>query len=184
MNRPNCSLTGHLRLHWRPIRFSPVNPCIPPIYARKVLPARLSAAGRLLALGIALGCLPLLILAAGIQPNPSGVGTHRQLGLQPCQFEFQTGVPCPTCGMTTAFAHFVRGNILASAYVQPLGAIAALAVAITFWTALYIAFTARPAHRLLRLIPTRYYLVPLLSLVVLAWMWKIAIHLLGRDGWH
>ncbi len=54
--------------------------------------------------------LTLLLLAVWLQPNPSGFGTHQQLGLPPCTFQFWFDIPCPSCGGTTAFAHFVRGQ--------------------------------------------------------------------------
>ena len=37
--------------------------------------------------------------------------THRGLGLPPCTFYEQTGLPCPSCGMTTSFALLVRGDV-------------------------------------------------------------------------
>jgi len=37
--------------------------------------------------------------------------THRGLGLPPCTFYSQTGLPCPSCGMTTSFALLVRGDV-------------------------------------------------------------------------
>jgi Protein of unknown function (DUF2752) len=54
--------------------------------------------------------LTLLLLALWLQPNPNGFGTHQQLGLPPCTFQFWFDIPCPSCGGTTAFAHFVRGQ--------------------------------------------------------------------------
>jgi hypothetical protein len=105
------------------------------------------------------------------------------MGLEPCQFEFRTGVPCITCGMTTSFAHFARGQLLASFYVQPMGMVLALTTAVIFWTALYIALTGRPVHRITRFIPMKAWLLPLFTLTILAWMWKIWIHLTNRDGW-
>ena len=56
------------------------------------------------------GLLGLLSLAAFLTPDPHGHGTHRQLGLPPCTFLALTGRPCPTCGMTTAWAYLVRGQ--------------------------------------------------------------------------
>jgi hypothetical protein len=85
--------------------------------------------------------------------------------------------------MTTSFAHFVRGQILASLWVQPMATVLALLTTMAFWTGLYITISGRPAHRLLNLIPPRYYLWPLLVFGVLAWAWKIWIHVTGRDGW-
>ena len=54
--------------------------------------------------------LTLLLLAVWLQPNPHGFGTHQQLGLPPCTIQYWFGLPCPSCGGTTAFAHFVRGE--------------------------------------------------------------------------
>ena len=54
--------------------------------------------------------LILLLLAVWLKPNPAGYGTHQQLGLPPCSIQFWFGIPCPSCGGTTAFAHFVRGE--------------------------------------------------------------------------
>ena len=54
--------------------------------------------------------LTLLLLAVWLQPNPRGFGTHQQLGLPPCTIQYWFDLPCPSCGGTTAFAHFVRGE--------------------------------------------------------------------------
>ncbi len=85
--------------------------------------------------------------------------------------------------MTTSFAWFVRGNWVASFYVQPMGFVLALLAAMTFWTATYVAISGKPAYVLLRFIPRRYTLLPLLLFGVAAWGWKIFIHLRGMDGW-
>lgn len=85
--------------------------------------------------------------------------------------------------MTTSWAWATRGNFAASVYVQPMGTILALLAAACVWGGGYIAISGRPAHRLLRMLPARYTLFPLLLLAVLAWGWKIFIHLNGYDGW-
>ena len=153
------------------------------IYARRAAAAPLPWAGRLLAGGLAAVCLFVLILAARLTPNPAGCGTHRGLGLAECGFLERTGLPCPACGMTTSFAWFVRGNVVASAYVQPMGAAIAMICAATVWTGGYVAATGRPVHRLMGVIPDRWYLVPLLTLAIVGWAWKMFIHLHGIDGW-
>ena len=71
---------------------------------------------------------------------------------------------------------------MASFYVQPFAAILALATCCTFWGALYVGVTGRPAHRMLRF-PASWYVVPLFTILILAWVWKIYIHLRGIDGW-
>jgi hypothetical protein len=85
--------------------------------------------------------------------------------------------------MTTSFSWFARGNLIASAYVQPMGLILALMAAASVWGGSYIAVSGRPVHRLLRLLPAGYTLIPLLLVGVVAWGWKIFIHLNGIDGW-
>jgi hypothetical protein len=157
----------------------------PEIYVRLGGDAdRVSSGGRLLATAVAAGCLGVLIVAAALVPSPTGVGTHTALGLRQCGFLATTGLPCPGCGMTTSFSWFARGNIEASLYVQPMGTVLALLSAGIFWAALYVAVTARPVYRLAERIPSRYYLMYLPSLAILAWAWKIWIRVHYVDGWH
>ncbi len=52
----------------------------------------------------------VLMIAAWLEPSPTGMGTHQQLGLLPCGMLFFWQIPCPGCGLTTAFAHLVRGE--------------------------------------------------------------------------
>lgn len=139
--------------------------------------------GRAIAVAVAGGCLALLIVAAFLTPSPDGLGTHRELGLSECQWLRTTGLPCPGCGMTTSFSWFVRGNVLASFYVQPMGCVLAALCCLGFWAGAYVAITGRPIYRLLAVIPSRYVYLPLLGLAIAAWAWKIAIHLSGHDGW-
>jgi hypothetical protein len=155
----------------------------PLIFAPLTHPRRLSASGRALALGLALGCAAVLAVAVWVQPDPSGVSSHTQLGMRPCAWPQRLGIPCLTCGMTTSFSHFVRGQVAASFYVQPMGAILAVTVAMAFWGGLYVALTGRPAYRLLRCVPALYYVTWLVALTLGAWAWKIGIHLSGHDGW-
>jgi hypothetical protein len=156
---------------------------VPTIYPRSTLANRLSVGERMLAGFIALVCLGVFVVAAILKPSPDGMGTHRQMGLSQCAWLERTGLPCPSCGMTTSFAWFVRGNFLASFYVQPMGAVLAALCGMTIWGGAYIAITGRPAHRLLSSLSGRYHVLPLLVFAILAWGWKIFIHLHGIDGW-
>ena len=92
----------------------------------------LSGRDRLTAGVLALGLLALLAVAAFLRPDPRGLGTHQQFGLPPCTFRFFFGRPCPTCGMTTSWAHLVRGQLIgalrASVGGTLLGALAVVGV--------------------------------------------------------
>lgn len=155
----------------------------PPVYVYGEPVARLRAPQRLMAILVALGCLAVLVVAARLKPSPSGVGTHEALHYKPCELLVRSGLPCPSCGMTTSFAWFVRGNLAASVWVQPMGFILALLTAAGFWVGLYIGLSGKPVLRLLQLLPARYYLLPLMLLGVAAWGWKMFIVLNGLDGW-
>lgn len=84
------------------------------------------ARGALLAL--ALGLVGILAMARRLEPDPRGYGTHLQLGLQPCAFATLTGRLCPTCGMTTSFAWFARGDLRRAWVVNPAGCLLALGI--------------------------------------------------------
>ncbi len=105
------------------------------------MPKRVPFAHRRWAGIIALGCLTVLVVAAVLRPDPSGMGTHQQLGLPPCGFKSVFGLPCPTCGMTTSFTNAAHAHPVAAVQAQPFGAILALISAITFWLSLHVAIT-------------------------------------------
>ena len=87
--------------------------------ARTVGPERrvLSGCQRLAVALLAFGLSVPLAVATRLEPDSRGHGTHQQLGFPPCTFWVVFGRRCPLCGMTTAWAHLLRGN--------PRGAIAA-----------------------------------------------------------
>jgi hypothetical protein len=66
-----------------------------------------------------LGLIAGFVLAASLEPDPRGYGTHQRLGLPPCSFQILFGLKCPSCGSTTSFAHFVRGEWFASIRSNP-----------------------------------------------------------------
>jgi hypothetical protein len=90
-----------------------------------------------MATALALGLLALLAVAAILKPDPRGLGTHQQFGFPPCTFRFLFGQPCPTCGMTTAWAHLVRGQLIAALRTNAGGTLLGmLAVVSVPWLAL------------------------------------------------
>jgi hypothetical protein len=74
----------------------------------------LSRSGRVLLWAWALLLVAGFVLAATLEPDPRGYGTHQRLGLPPCSFQVLFGIGCPSCGSTTSFAHFVRGQWMAA----------------------------------------------------------------------
>ena len=156
---------------------------VPVIYTRAEGATPLKVSSRVIAGIVAASCLTVLVIAVRLRPDARGMGTHRQLGFAACEFKARTGLPCPSCGFTTAFSYFAHGKFVASFYTQPMGALLAWATAITVWVGFYIAVTGRPVHRLLTLVPGRYYLMPLLLSGLLAWGYKILLTLMERDGW-
>jgi len=70
-----------------------------------------------------LGALTCLSLATfKLSPDPSGIGTHQQLGLPPCGFiAMSGGYPCPSCGYTTTFTLAAHGRPLDAFANQPFG---------------------------------------------------------------
>jgi len=130
-------------------------------------------------LAAAVPALGLLSVAAWLQPDPAGSGTHRQLDLPACGWMTAFDTPCPTCGMTTAFAHAAEGDLLGALAAQPLGAVLALATAMIAVGGLHVAATgSRLGAALGRLWGPRSGWIA--GIMVLgAWAWKIADH----RGW-
>ena len=147
----------------------------PAIYANLNFPPEVPLRGRLLAVLLAGMALTVLLVAAHLVPDGRGYGTHEGLGMAPCGFYQQYGIPCAGCGMTTSFAYAVRGRLIAAFIAQPFGLILCLGTAAAFWSAIYVAATGRPAYLLLRFVPGRVHAVLWPSLTLAAWAWKIAL---------
>lgn len=156
---------------------------IPIIYSPQFGAPHIGWYGRVVAAAAALACLAVLTLASQLTPSAGGTGTHEQIGLNPCQWQLRTGVPCLSCGMTTSFAHFSQGRLLSGLYTQPMGFVLAVLTAMAVWSGGYIAITGRPAHRIAYFLPGGAILWSLAGLALLAWGWKILIQLQGWDGW-
>ncbi len=108
---------------------------------------RAAAVERLGAGFICAGSLGVLVVASILDAAPEGHGTHEQLGLTPCAWPLMFGAPCPTCGMTTAFAHAADGDGLGALWTQPFGAGLALMAAAAFWGAGHVAVTGSRVGR-------------------------------------
>ncbi len=87
---------------------------------------RLGIVQRLVFLVAGVGLVILLVIAWRLNPNPAGMGTHRQLGLPPCSLVQWAGIRCPSCGMTTSWSYVVRGNLWRACGVNSGGTLLAL----------------------------------------------------------
>ena len=138
--------------------------------------------GRLYAVGLAAAAGAVLATAASLTPSESYMGTHQQLRISrhPCGFVLTTGFPCPTCGMTTAFAHAVRGQFLRAARSQAAGFLLAFATAGTAVFGVAAAVTGRrPRLNWYRVNPN-HLVWWLTGLLAAAWAGKILLGLV--DG--
>ena len=99
---------------------------------------------------VAVGAVAAVVLARIVTPSPTGVGTHQQLGLPPCTFHLLTGHGCPGCGLTTSFAHVVRGDIATAFATNPMGPVLFVLVALTAPAAGYLAFRPVPMDGIAR----------------------------------
>jgi hypothetical protein len=95
---------------------------------------------------LAVWCLFLLsgfAVALWLDPDPRGYGTHQRLGLPPCTFRVLYHLPCPSCGMTTSFSHFIRGQFTASARSNAAGLLLASICAVQIPWCLWSAVRGR-----------------------------------------
>jgi hypothetical protein len=138
------------------------------------LPVRPNA--RLAWAGVALACLAVLGIARYLQPDPRGFGTHQQLSIYkyPCGFVLTSGLPCPTCGMTTAFSMIMHGRPFSALKAQPAGAILCVATVGLLAFSLYVAISGRIVSlNWERIGPVRI-MIALGLLILGGWAFKIA----------
>lgn len=124
---------------------------------------------------VSLGALALLGTAAGLTPSPTGAGTHLQLGLFPCGWLIAFDKPCPTCGMTTAFAYAAHARLPQAFLSQPMGAILALATSAAFWAGLHVALTGSDLGRVCSNLLRPRVLWPLAAAAGAAWTYKLLV---------
>lgn len=90
-----------------------------------------------------LAWLLVTVASLWVKPNPLGHGTHLQLGLTPCPSVVWFHRPCPACGLTTSFAHTVRGQFAQAVESNPFGPVLYAFFTITAWLMLFGALTRR-----------------------------------------
>jgi hypothetical protein len=106
---------------------------------------------RIGAAAVAAACLAVLAAAGHLRPSANLAGTHQQIGLPACSFMVNTGMPCPTCGITTAFAAMAHAEVLVAWRAQPFGAALFVAVSALLLAGAVQAATGMPMFKRLRL---------------------------------
>lgn len=134
---------------------------------------------RLGAAGLALACAAPLVFAAALTPSADGIGTHTQVGLPECGFVLATGLPCATCGCTTAFAHAADGALLMSLITQPFGAVLALSLAMMALVAGWSAVSGMSLAPIGRVMATKPFVFSWIALLLAAWGYKAASVAIG-----
>jgi hypothetical protein len=96
---------------------------------------------------IALVLIGVFALAAWLDPYQRGrvwfEETHTQLGLPPCTFKVLTGLPCPSCGMTSSFSLLMHGDLWHSLQANAVGTLLALFLLAFIPWSLVCAFRGR-----------------------------------------
>ncbi len=94
----------------------------------------------------------------------------------PCGFKQRTGLPCPTCGITTSAVAFAGGKFFKAFYIQPAGAFLCFILAISgflaFFTAVFGVYFCF-IQRFFAEVKIRY--VVLLLAIVLAVGWAVTL---------
>lgn len=127
---------------------------------------------RLVGLMVVVICASPLVVGAMLAPSANGMGTHTQMGLPSCGFLQLTGLPCATCGCTTAFAHAAHGSLLSALISQPFGALLALALAMMFWIGLWAAWSGASLAPVWSVLLTKRVVLSWVGLLLAAWAYK------------
>jgi hypothetical protein len=125
-------------------------------------------------LAVAGSSVALLLIARLLRPSVDGVGTHRQLGLPPCAFLHFTGVPCPSCGLTTSVAHAARLHLYESVITQPFGLVVFISAVLGVPLSIYFIHRRVPWSKLNRLRGRNLVTYLMIALFILSWLYKIA----------
>jgi hypothetical protein len=103
-----------------------------------------------------------------------------------CGFKQKYGLPCPTCGMTTATLAFSKGKIFQAFYAQPACALLcclliliALAALITAVFGKYFCFIERFIYE----VKVRYIILALIIIIVAGWAVTLARALVSNNNY-
>ncbi len=126
-----------------------------------------------LKVAVIIGCFWLISTAFSVQPDARGFGSHEQLGLEPCGYLKTHGHPCPTCGMTTSFAHTVRFQIPSALRANPAGTLLCLLVLVLPGILVHSMITSQPVSRFFIGKIGGYWIFIVIGILAASWAYKI-----------
>lgn len=135
---------------------------------------------RLNAVLVLVGVAAIIGVSLYVEPDPARTHAKRRLPLRPCGFLMTTGLPCPTCGMTTSFAFMARGRVIAAFEQQPAGALLALLTVGLGVLALVVLVTGRRFEINWYRINPMHVLVVFMAVFMGSWVYRIVMDLLAR----
>jgi len=134
--------------------------------------AKAARNGRVIAIWLFLTGLAIIIFLALAGRGVIDIGKY----MLPCGMKVRYGLPCPTCGFTTAALAFFSGDVLGAFYIQPAGALLCLALVITVFLAfitavfgVYFPFLKDLARRV------KLWQIILAVIVILAGAWAVTL---------
>jgi hypothetical protein len=122
-------------------------------------------------------CVAAILVGRSLRPSPSGIGTHTELGFPPCGFYTITGIPCPTCGVTTAFVLATHLRFKDSLLTQPVGLLTFIVVCSAGICMVGLLLTGRSFLKLKVKVNAYTIAIPILGFIFLCWVYKIIITL-------
>lgn len=118
---------------------------------------------------LAFAACEVLILASS-----GAIELSRYLGY--CGMKMRYGLPCPTCGFTSAALAFFRGDIFEAFYIQPAGALLCVCLILTvflaFITAVFGVYSS-VLKRIGKSLKIRY--IILVVLIILGSGWAVTL---------
>ncbi|QQR90374.1 MAG: DUF2752 domain-containing protein [Myxococcales bacterium] len=111
----------------------------------------------------------ILVIARMLHPSPLGYGSHLQLGLPPCGFLIWSGMPCPSCGLTTSFAHLLHLQWIEAWHANPWGFFLLATLVLSVPVAAVGLLRALPILATLEKLHTNKLILTLLGIGLLSW---------------
>lgn len=115
-----------------------------------------------------------LLLARWLTPSANGFGTHEQFGLPPCLFFKLTGIPCPSCGLTTSFAHSARLQFYQAFITQPFGVLAFILTVVSIPLFIYLLRRRIAWSNAIHAKGVDWLVYFLIAVYLMSWLYKIA----------